>query len=268
LYDSAGKKCYAAASICLQKGRRFVIIISAEEKTQFRFYSIQNGTFYFYSKDIRETKSYGGIYMVGKKLFTAKNIAYLAVLLALVIVLQTFGGTIKIGPCSLNFTLVPIVLGAILLGPVAGGILGLACGIVVLIQVIIGGDFYAVIWTGNPFVTTLTCLVKTTAAGIIAGVVYRLIAKKNKYVAIFTAAGLVPVINTAIFILGMLCMSNVLSDAYGLNGIDILIFILVSLITFNFFIEFAINMVIAPALARVVGVVEKAIGKKSAKHSA
>lgn len=200
--------------------------------------------------------------MERKRFFSAKNIAYIAVLLALVIVLQAVGGTIKLGPCSLNFTLIPIALGAIMFGAWAGGLLGLACGIVVLVQVIIGGDFYAVIWTGNPFVTTLTCLVKTTAAGMLAGAVYRLIAKKNRYVAIFTAAGLVPVVNTAIFILGMLCMSNVLSDAYGLNGIDILIFILVSLITFNFFIEFAINLLLAPALYRVVAITEKSFRSK------
>lgn len=203
--------------------------------------------------------------MEKKSFFSARNIAYLAVLLALVIVLQAVGGTITFGTVSLNFTLIPIALGAILFGWIGGGMLGLACGIVVLIQVIAGGGFYAVIWTGSPIVTTLTCLIKTTAAGMLAGFVYTLVEKKNKYVAVFLAAGLVPVINTALFIVGMLCMSNVLSANYGVNGIDILIFILVSLITFNFFIEFAINLLLAPAIRRVVLVVEKSIGKKRGK---
>ncbi len=200
--------------------------------------------------------------MEKKNFFSARNIAYLAVLLALVIVLQAVGGTITIGPCSLNFTLIPIALGAILFGVRGGGLLGLACGIVVLIQVIVGGGFYAVIWTGNPVVTTITCIVKTTAAGAVAGLVYRLLSPKNKYVAVFLSAGLVPVINTALFIVGMLCMSNVLSAEYGVNGIDILIFILVSLITFNFFIEFAINLLLAPAIHRVVLVAEKTFRRK------
>lgn len=200
--------------------------------------------------------------MKKERFFTARNIAYLAVLLALVIVLQAVGGTITFGTVSLNFTLIPIALGAILFGVRGGGLLGLACGIVVLIQVIVGGGFYAVIWTGNPVVTTLTCIVKTTAAGAVAGLVYRLLSPKNKYVAVFLAAGLVPVINTALFIVGMLCMSNVLSAEYGVNGIDILIFILVSLITFNFFIEFAINLLLAPAIYRIVSVVEKTFLRK------
>ena len=210
-----------------------------------------------------------------KTLFTAKNIAYLAILLALVIVLQTFGGTIVIGGVvQLNFTLVPIVLGAILLGPTAGGILGLACGIVVMIQVIMGlSPFYTVIWTENPVVAALTCVVKTTVAGYVAGWVYRWIAKTSKIVATFVAAGLVPVLNTGLFILGCLCMSNAIV-AFGslndmqLSGGDILVFILVGLVTFNFFIEFALNLLLAPVIERVVSVTEKLIGKKRAKRSA
>ena len=55
------------------------------------------------------------------KSFTAKQIAGISVLLALVIVLQAVGGSIIIGPISLNFTLIPIVLGGILFGAFVGG---------------------------------------------------------------------------------------------------------------------------------------------------
>ena len=199
--------------------------------------------------------------MERKKFFSARTIAYLAVLLALVVVLQAVGGTIVIGPVQLNFTLIPIALGAILFGVWGGMFLGFACGIVVLIQVIVGGGFYAVIWTGSPFITTLTCVVKTTAAGAASGLVYRLIAKKNKYVATFVAAALVPIINTLLFILGCLCMSDTLTAAYGVTGGDLLVFILVGLITYNFFIEFALNMLLAPALHRVISAVEKTVKK-------
>lgn len=206
--------------------------------------------------------------------FTAKNIAYLSVLLALVIALQTFGGSIVIGGVvQINFTLIPIVLGAILLGPTAGGMLGLACGIVVMIQVISGlSPFYTVIWTESPVVAALTCVVKTTVAGYVAGWAYRLLEKKNKLIAVFVAAGLVPIVNTVLFIIGCLCMSNAIV-AFGaindmqLSGTDILIFILVGLVTFNFFFEFAINVLLAPAIARVVAVAEKTIGKKGKKRN-
>ena len=49
------------------------------------------------------------------KFFSAKNVTTLAILLALVIVLQAFGGSFTIGAVTLNFTLIPLVLGAIVL---------------------------------------------------------------------------------------------------------------------------------------------------------
>ena len=46
-----------------------------------------------------------------EQFFSAKRVTGMAVLLALVIVLQAFGGTVSFGPVQLNFTLLPIVLG-------------------------------------------------------------------------------------------------------------------------------------------------------------
>ena len=203
--------------------------------------------------------------MKKQKFFSAKNVAYLAVLLALVIVLQVFASMIPVGGAQLNFSLIPIVLGAILLGPAVGAFLGFACGVVVLIQVITlpTVPFYAVIWTYSPVVTTFTCILKTTVAGLVAGFVYRAIAKKNTLAAVFTASALVPVINTALFILGCLCMNGAITGHMDMNGMNLLVFILVGLVTFNFFIELALNLVIAPAIHRVVLLVEHTVtGRK------
>ena len=194
--------------------------------------------------------------MNSSRYFTARNITALSILLALVIVLQTFGGAINIGPVQLNFTLIPIALGAILLGPIAGLILGFACGVVVAIQVIMGlVPFYVLIWTETPVVALLTCVVKTTVAGLVSGLVYKAVAKKNRYVAVFLAAALVPVINTALFIVGCLAMWDAMVMIAG--GTNILGFILVSLVTFNFFVELAVNLLCAPALYRVIRVVDR-----------
>ena len=188
--------------------------------------------------------------------FSARRITWLAILLALVIALQSFGGTITIGTVQLNFTLIPIVLGAILLGPIAGMLLGFACGIVIMIQVIMGlVPFYTLIWTESPVVAALTCVVKTTVAGLVSGLAYKLLYKKNAYVAVFVASALVPIINTALFIVGCLGMWNAITMIAG--GSAIFGFILVSLVGFNFFIELAINLLVAPALHRVIRTLDK-----------
>lgn len=187
--------------------------------------------------------------------FTAKQIAGIAVLLALVIVLQAVGGSITIGPVSLNFTLIPIVLGGILFGAIVGGFLGFACGIVVLIQVIMGiYPIYVTMWAGDPIVVTLTCIVKTTVAGILCGWIYNLIVKKSPIVAVFVASAIVPVTNTALFIVGCLFMTSVHAESGSQN---VLVYILVAIVTFNFFFEFLVNVIVAPALNRVIKIVNK-----------
>ena len=65
------------------------------------------------------------IMIAKRKFFSAKRVTGLAVLLALVIVLQLWGNNIKIGATGLSFVLVPIVLGGVLFGPSAGAFLGL-----------------------------------------------------------------------------------------------------------------------------------------------
>ena len=194
--------------------------------------------------------------MKKKSFFSAKNVTSLSILLALVIVLQAFGGSFSIGAVNLNFTLIPIVLGAMLLGPLAGAFLGFACGVVVWIQVIMGlVPFYVLIWTETPVAATLTCIVKTTVAGYVAGVLFRWLERKNRYLAVFVAAAVVPVINTGLFVVGCLFMWDAILTIAG--GTNVFVFILVSLVTFNFFAEFAVNLLVAPALHSVYQVVEK-----------
>ncbi len=196
--------------------------------------------------------------MKNSKPFTAKQITGIAVLLALVIVLQAALGSITIGAVTLNFTLIPIVLGGILFGSVAGAILGFACGVVVLIQVIIGGSpFYTLIWANDPVVTTLTCIVKSTVAGYLGGLFYQLIRKKQPIVALFVASAIVPIVNTGLFIVGCLFMFDSVHTMSALSGQNLLVFILVGLVTFNFFIELAINLIFAPAINRVIKIIKR-----------
>ncbi len=200
------------------------------------------------------------------RFFTAKNVATLGILLALVVVLQAFSVQLQVlTVVNLNLALVPIVVGAIVLGPAAGAFLGLACGVVVLIQVVMGiNGFYVLIWTYSPYsaiVTTLICLLKTTVAGFVSGVVFHSIGKKNKYAATFLSSGLVPVVNTALFVLGCLCMYQTIQVANE-TGMNVLAFIIISIVTWNFFIEFAISLLLAPAVYRVYRAVEKQFSKK------
>ncbi len=206
--------------------------------------------------------------MVGfKNWLTAKNIAYFAVLLALVVVFQMCGGFIQIAGLSLSFVLVPIVLGGILLGWVAGGILGFVFGFIVLMYGVAGAEpFTAALLADSPVMTVLICLVKGTAAGIVPALLYRLIAPKNTFVAAIVAAVSAPIVNTGLFIIGCLMISGTIAGFTESGRMsEIVYFLFIGCAGWNFVIEFSINLVLGPAIHRIVLVVEKQLrrGKKS-----
>ena len=126
-------------------------------------------------------------------------IVELAVLTAIVIVLQLLGSFIRFGPFSITLVLIPIVLGAALYGPLAGLWLGFVFGGAVLLS----GDAAAFLAI-DPFGTVVTVLLKGMAAGFVSGLLYNLIAQKSTWAAAFAAAFVCPVVNTGVFLLGCL----------------------------------------------------------------
>ena len=97
----------------------------------------------------------------------AQRLTLLGLMTALVVVLQLLGSFIRFGPFAVSLVLIPIVVGAALDGPLAGGWLGFVFGVVVLFTDAAG--FLAISIPG----TVLTVLVKGIAAGLVAGLVYR-----------------------------------------------------------------------------------------------
>ncbi len=205
--------------------------------------------------------------MKRNRFFSAKNIAYFAVLTALVVVLQCLGGFFKITPStSLSFVLVPIVLGGILLGPLAGGALGFVFGLIVFLYGVTGADaFTNILFVNHPVLTALTCLIKGTAAGLVSGYVYKLVARFNALGAVFAASAVAPIVNTGLFILGALTMSGTITENFVGEGSTLVYFLFIGCAGFNFLIEFAIDVLLAPGLHRVILVTEKQIRGKRAQ---
>ena len=197
-----------------------------------------------------------------KKFFSAKTVTGLAVLLALVIVLQIWGGSIRIGTTPLSFVLVPIVVGGMVYGVAAGSFLGLAFGVIVLIYGITGVDgFTAILFNDHPFWTAVLCLGKGTAAGAAAGLTFRLMKKKNAYVGTFLAAATAPIVNTGLFVLGALAfLRDTLQANFVASGSSVIYFLIIGCAGVNFLVEFAINLVCAPALYTVVRLIKKENG--------
>ena len=96
-----------------------------------------------------------------------RTLTGMAILTAVVVILQLLGSFIRFGVFSVSLVLIPIVVGAALYGALAGAWLGLVFGVVVLLT------DSAAFMVVNPLGTILTVLLKGTLAGLVAGLVYR-----------------------------------------------------------------------------------------------
>lgn len=193
------------------------------------------------------------------------ELVQLAMLAALVVVLQILSALIPPigGMVSITLTLIPVVIGAILFGKKGGAILGFTFGLIVMINCITGLDPGGnILWNTNPILTALLCLLKGTLAGLVPAVVYSAI-KGNKTTStakkIFCtalAAMLAPIVNTSTFVIGMLLFFKDTLTAWA-DGKPIMLYILLGLAGLNFLIEFIINIILTPAIIRIVDVVKK-----------
>lgn len=189
----------------------------------------------------------------------------LAILTAIVFVLQMFGVVIRLPflGTSINLVLIPIVLGATVLGPWAGAWLGFVNGLQVYLMLgVFGGDptFTVILFNNNPFITFLICVVKTTLAGLLCGIVYKALSKKNEIVAMFVSAMLVPIVNTGIFILGCLTILDTIKANFIGNGGSVVYFLFITIAGINFLCEFTVNVIFAPALNRLTLILNKQLG--------
>lgn len=180
----------------------------------------------------------------------------LALLAALVIVLQTVASNIKVGPIPITLTLVSIVIGAVLYGPGAGALLGATFGLVTAVAGLTGYDAGTqALIQASPVWTILTCFVKATAAGWVAGLVYRALRKKQTLGCVLAAMS-APVVNTGIFLLAMTTVLRSSLETWA-GGTDMVYYVFVVLTGVNFLVEFGVNAVLSAAIARIVKAVAK-----------
>ncbi len=182
---------------------------------------------------------------------TAGHVA-LALLAAIIVVLQLFGSMIHIGPVSFTFVLVPIVIGGVLYGPGAGAFLGAVFGGVTIAGCMSGADPGGfILWAANPWLTALLCFAKATLAGLCSALVYRATSKRGVYLGVLLAALTAPIVNTGIFCTFMLLPYREILREWA-AGTDVIRYLLISIVGVNFLVELGLNAVLCPGICRVV----------------
>ena len=189
-----------------------------------------------------------------------KKLVLLAILTAIVIIFQILAIlTRPLFPMfSITLVLVPIVIGAALIGIYAGAWLGLVFGFAVLIS----GDaapFMAI----DAFGTVVVVLFKGMLAGFTAGGVYKMLERFNKTVAAICAAIICPLINSGVFIIGSYIFFLPTLTEWGAAAgyANATTFIFLFMVGLNFLVELGINLVLSPTIVRLIQYKSKVKGE-------
>ena len=138
-----------------------------------------------------------------KQQSNTRRMAQLALFIAIIFVMRITGLTrIPIGPLYMTLSMIPIAIGAMLIGPAGGAVLGLVYGCTSLYDAITGasvmtGAFFQV----SPVHTVLLCVGTRVLVGFLTGWLFRAVHKidRTKTVSYFIGGLLAPVLNTVLF---------------------------------------------------------------------
>ena len=176
-----------------------------------------------------------------------------AILAAIIFVMAfTPVGYLKIGPVSITFIMLPVVIGSIVVSPSSGAVLGGIFGLTSFIQCF-GMDAFGTTLLGiNPVFTFIMCFIPRILAGWLPGLIYRALIKidKTRIVSYMAASLSGALINTVLFV-GTLVLFFGSSEYLRQFGDSIWAIISV-LVTFNAAIEAGVCLVVGGALAKAL----------------
>ena len=198
------------------------------------------------------------------KKFDTRQMVTTAMLCAILLVMSfTPLGYLNIGPLAISFNMIPVAIGAIVLGPMGGMILGGMFGFTSFLQCLgIGGTsaMGVILFEINPILAFVQRFVPRLLAGLFAGLVYRGTKKvSNASVACFVTGFCAALFNTVLFMSALVLLFGNTEYIQGLvNGRNVIVFIC-AFVGINAVVEmFAASM--------IVGVVGKVLSKFLARR--
>lgn len=187
-----------------------------------------------------------------------RRLTGISLLLALAIALAFLANYVTFGPFSITLSLIPIVMSAIIYGPIPGMIVGIAVGAVTIIAPSTLSMIAALQAVSSlpAYVITLetigVCLTKMGLAGLIPGFLFKLLRGKHFNIGVILASVSAPIVNTGMFAFFMsTILREELNAAYNVNGLNFAYFLFIGMIGVNFLVEFAVNAILSPALVYV-----------------
>lgn len=191
----------------------------------------------------------------------------LAMLVALLMIFCfTPIGFLKIGIVEITFNMIPVVIGAIVIGPAASAFLGALFGAASFWQCFGQSTFGTLLFGVNPFFTVLICFVPRILAGLLPGLIFRAMTKKKDNIAAyFVSAAVGSLTNTVLFVGGFcLLFKDTMLGMASDNGLSPLAFIATAFLL-NAAVELVANTAIVAAVSKAVTKAEKSKSKEYTK---
>lgn len=172
---------------------------------------------------------------------TSTSIQYMvriAVLVAIMLFLQATGlGLLQIGVVSIAIMIVPVLIGAITMGPAAGAILGAVFG-AISFWTCFGRDPFGTTLMGiNPVFTFLMCIPTRVVMGWLCGLIFKGLHKGLNAPAYVIASVCGALLNTTFFLGALILLFGQSEYILSLQGDMSIITFLVALVGMNGAIE-------------------------------
>lgn len=180
----------------------------------------------------------------------------IAVLTAIIILMAfTPIGYIKTAGIEITLITIPVIVGAIVLGPATGAFLGAIFGVTSFLQAVLGlSPFGVMLMEINPFFCFLVCIPTRILMGLCTGFIFR--AFKNKGVVAYSVSGLSgALLNTLFFMSTLIALYwrtdfiQGLAEKIGASNVFMFVILFVGI---NGLIEAICCFVVASGIAKAV----------------
>lgn len=200
---------------------------------------------------------------------TIYSMTLLALLIAIIFVLDLTVGAVSFGGFTITLVGIPVAIAACVFGPYVGCLMGFFWGVTSLIKAATGIDAMGVqLMSINVFGTIFTCFVPRMIDGLLAGYLYRLISKVDKkgYVNACVTCASVAVMNTILFLSSLeLFFWNTdyiirFREYYGTDNVIIFMALVAS---WNALLEIGFNLGVGAACVFSLNKIASSLGVKS-----
>lgn len=176
----------------------------------------------------------------------------LAILTAIMLILASL--PLKVGVIEMSFMMVPAAVGAIVLGPLAGLILGGVFGATSFIQALTTSEFGAALVAINPFYTFILTMVPRILMGWLTGLIFQALHRidRTRFISYGAASLSAALLNTIFFMSFLILLFGNTDFIKSFQGDMKLIPFIIAFVGINGLVEAVATMIIGGAVSRAL----------------